>query len=94
MGLATVLRTCNFIKKRLQHGCVPVNIPKDLETAFFIEQLWWLLLNYVLVSENNFLKRKMFHVQIQEPTSGSTTTTAFAKYAEFYCHKVFETRSR
>ena len=27
--------------------CVPVNIPKVLGTAFFIEQLWWLLLNYV-----------------------------------------------
>ena len=41
------------------HRCVPVNVPKVLGTAFFIEQLWWLLLNYVLVSERNFQKRKL-----------------------------------
>ena len=38
----------------------------------------------------------LFHVQIQEPTSRSTTTRAFvflAKFAEFYYHKIFETRS-
>ena len=57
-----------------------MNIPKVLGTAFFIEQLWWLLLNYVLVSENNFKKNKvsgeiafelisLFHLQIQELTS-------------------------
>ena len=28
------LQTCNFIKKRLQHGCFPVNIPKVLGTVF------------------------------------------------------------
>ena len=42
--LATVLKVCNFIKKRLQHRCFPVNIPKVLETAF-LEQCHWLLLN-------------------------------------------------
>ena len=39
----------------------------------------------------------LFHVQIQEPTSKSTTMRAFvflAKFAEFYYHKIFETRSR
>ena len=39
----------------------------------------------------------LFHVQIQEPTSRSTTTTAYvflAKFAEFYYDKIFETRSR
>ena len=64
---------------------------------FFIEQLWWLLLNYVLVSEKNFLKKKvsgeiafvlisLFHVQVKEPASRSTTTIAFvflAKFTEF-----------
>ena len=59
ISLATVLRACNFLKKRLQNGCVPVNIPKVLGTAFFIEQLRWLLLNYALVSEKNFLRRKL-----------------------------------
>ena len=32
---------CNFIKKRLQHRCFPVNIAKLLRTAFFIEHLPW-----------------------------------------------------
>ena len=65
-------------------------------------------MNYVLVSDNNFKKktvsgeialelRSLFHVQIQELTSRSTTTTrAFvflAKFAEFYHHIIFETRS-
>ena len=37
-----------------------------------------------------------FHIQIQEPTSSSTTTRKFvflAKFAEFYYHKSFETIS-
>ena len=54
-----ILGACNFIKKKLQHGCVPVSIPKVLGTAFFIEQTQWLLLNFVLVSENNSWKRKL-----------------------------------
>ena len=36
----------------------------------------------------------LFYVQIQEPTSRSTTTRALvflAKFAEFYYHKIFET---
>ena len=41
------------------HVCVPVNIPKILRKAFFIEQLRWLLLSYVLVPEKNFLRRKL-----------------------------------
>ena len=38
------LQANNFIKKRLQHRCFPVNVAKFLRTAFFIEHLWWLLL--------------------------------------------------
>ena len=64
------------MKKRLQHSCVPVNIPKVLGTDIFLEQLQWLLLNYVLVSEKKNLKKKvsgeisfelisLFHVQIE-----------------------------
>ena len=37
-------KTCNFLKKVLQHSCFPVNIAKFLKTAFSIEHLWWLLL--------------------------------------------------
>ena len=62
--------------------------------------------NYVLVSERIFKKDRgeiafdlisLFHAQIQEPASRSTTTRAFvflAKFAEFYYHKIFEERSR
>ena len=82
-----------------------MNIPKVIATASFMEQIRWLLLNYVLVSDRNFKKESreiafelisLFHVQIQEPKSMSTTTTAFvilAKFLEFY-HSIFETRSR
>ena len=38
----------------------------------------------------------LFDVETQEPTSMSTTTSAFAflsNFAEFYYHTVFETRS-
>ena len=31
---AGVVKACNFIKKRLQHKCFPVNITKILRTAF------------------------------------------------------------
>ena len=71
-----------------------------------MEQLWWLLLNYV--HQKEFFKKKvireiafelirLFHVHIQEPTNMPTTTKAFvflAKFLEFCYHKIFETRSR
>ena len=81
-----------------------MEVKKSLETAFFIEQFRWLFFNYVLVSDRIFKKESgeiafdltsLFHVQIQEPTSRSTTTRAFvflAKFAEFYYHKIFEGR--
>ena len=37
------LQACNFIKKRLQQRCFPVNIAKFLRTASFIEHLRLLL---------------------------------------------------
>ena len=89
---------------RLQHGCFPVNIPKVLGTAFFgTTPVAAFELRFSIRKE--FLKKKvsgeiafelisLFHVQ--EPTSRSTTTRAFvflAKFAEFYYHKLFETRS-
>ena len=47
------------MKKRLRHKWFPVNIAKLLRTAFFIEQLWWLLLNFLqnllnITEENHF----------------------------------------
>ena len=46
-----------FIKKRLQHRYIPVNIEKFLGTAFFIEHFSWLLL---LLDELDFLREKDF----------------------------------
>ena len=109
MSLATVLRTCNFIKKRLQDGCVPVNVPVNVpRNTFFHRTTLVAAFELCFSIRKEFFKKKvsgeiafelisLFRVQIQEPTSRSTTTTAFvflAKYAEFYYHKVFETRTR
>ena len=30
-------KVCNFLKKKLQHKCFPVNIAKFLRTNFFID---------------------------------------------------------
>ena len=40
--LPSGLKSCNFIKKRLQHRCFPVNIAKYLRTSFFTEHIRWL----------------------------------------------------
>ena len=79
-------------------SCFPVSIPK-----FFLEQLRWLLLNYVLVSERIFKRESgeiafdlisLFLEEIQEPKRSSTTTRAFVFPAKFCYHKIFETRGR
>ena len=38
------LSPATLLKKRLWHRCFPVNFVKFLRTPFFIEHLWWLLL--------------------------------------------------
>ena len=84
-----------------------MNIPKVLGAAFLIEQLQWLLLNYILVFRKEFKEKKvgreivsalfsLVHVQIQKAAGRSTTLTKFvflAKFAEFYYYKKFETRN-
>ena len=55
------------------------------------------LLKKRVSGETAFELISLFHVQIQEPTSRSTATTALvclAKFAEFYYPKLFETRIR
>ena len=47
------LKACNFIKKRLQHRCLPVNIAKFIRTPFCREHLRWLLLKGI---ENQSVK--------------------------------------
>ena len=77
-----------------------MSIPKVLGSAFLIEQLEWLFLKYVLVSEKNlkcvFALIMSFYVHIKELARMSTTTRAFVfpeKFAGFYDHRIFETRS-
>ena len=38
-------RSATLLKKRLWHRCFPVNFMKFRRTPFYIEHLWWLLLN-------------------------------------------------
>ena len=42
---AAGLKACDFIKKGVQHGCVPVKFAKSLRRSLFIDNLWWLLLH-------------------------------------------------
>ena len=46
------LKACNFIKKWLQHMCVPAKFAKFLRTPFLRKHLQWLLL--ILVVTNRF----------------------------------------
>ena len=41
---AAGLKVCNFVKKKLQHSCLPVKRAKFLKTPFFTEEFRWLLL--------------------------------------------------
>ena len=40
-------KACNFVKNSLQRKSFPVNFCRFLETPFFTEHLWWLLLKRV-----------------------------------------------
>ena len=40
----SVLRPATLLKKKHWHRCFPMNFGKFLRTPFFIEYLWWLLL--------------------------------------------------
>ena len=48
------LEACNFIKRRLQNKCFPVNIEKILRTAFFIKHLT-LLLMFIIIDKFTIL---------------------------------------
>ena len=55
------LQACNFIKKRLQHSCFPVNIAKFLKIPF-TEHFRTLLLS-VERNTHSFLKLLVFKIQ-------------------------------
>ena len=74
------LKAYNFIKKRLQHRCFPVNIAKLLRTAFFIEQLRWLLLDFL----KNLLKTTLKIIISQEGFSQKFLRNDFLVFAEAF----------
>ena len=43
---AGLRRPATLLKTRLWHRCFPVKFVKFLRTPFFVEHLWWLLLNF------------------------------------------------
>ena len=49
------LRPATLLKKRLWHGCFPVNFAKFLRTPFLKEHLWWLLLKWSFSSYSFWL---------------------------------------
>ena len=53
------MKAWNFIKKRLTTRLFSCEYSKNFKNSIFIEQLWWLLLHYVLVSEKNLRKKKV-----------------------------------
>ena len=63
----TGLKTCNFIKKRLQHRCSPVNIAKFLRTPFLNN----ICKRLVLQPPEVFYKKKFLKISqnLQENTS-------------------------
>ena len=79
-----------------------MSIPKVLGTIFFYRTTAVAAFELFLVSERIFKKESrdiafdlisLFHIQIQEPTRSSTTTTAFVFPAKFHYQKIFETRN-
>ena len=51
LNKVTGLRPATLLKKKFWHKCFPVNFAKFLRTPFVTEQLWWLLLTIVNISD-------------------------------------------
>ena len=70
-----VLKSCNFIKKRLQYRCFPVNIEEFSRTSFFIENHRWLLLSLINAKRYrngvNWLRSSVFTVNFEHMTVSS-----------------------
>ena len=76
------LQICNFIKKRIQHRCFPVNIAEFLRIAVFIEQLWWKLecrvitFKHVQVVSAAFLRSSFKKIFLNNWSNGKRISTA------------------
>ena len=53
------LRPATLLKRRLWHRCFLVNFLKFLRTTFFIEHLWWQLLEIVRGNKKYQRRRKL-----------------------------------
>ena len=50
----------SFIEKRFQDRCFPVSIVELLRTAFYIEHLWWLLLQVTVQNSKRVPGQSLF----------------------------------
>ena len=99
-------KSCNSPEGLQLHSCF-CEYSKSFKNIFFYRTTLLAAFELCFSIRKEFLKKKisgdiafelisLFHVQIQETTNRSTTTREFvflAKFAEFYYHKIFETRS-
>ena len=84
---------CEYSKSFRNSFFYRTNLVAAFELCFSIKKYF---LEKKVCGEIAFELISLFHVQIQEPTNRSTTARAFVflvKFAEFYYHKIFETRS-
>ena len=104
MSLATVLKVCKFIKKRL-NTCVFLLIFQSFRDSFFYRTTPVAAFEVSFSQRKEFQKKKNsgetafgFHqLVLYTNTKACKQVAAFAfleKFAEFYYHKIFETRSR
>ena len=86
------LKTCNFIKKRLQHSCFHVNIVKFFRTSFFIEHLWWLLLQSSEIKDRDPANIYLFKVINRNSRKGCENMLEVnnkdARATTFWCRNI------
>ena len=62
------LKSCNFIKKRIQGRCFPVNFAKFLKAPIFTKHLRWLLLYFAKLKlnlEKSYILGKLMKLQLR-----------------------------
>ena len=81
------LKVCNIIKKRLQHGCFPLNIAKSLRTSILKIIYKWLLLPLEVFCIRNLLisAMTMLHLVYKK-----TLMTAAYLFFNYNCILVYE----
>ena len=60
-------KSCNIVKKGLQHRCFSMKFPKYLRTSFLMEHLQWLLLTYnksILLISQKLISQSFIYIYI------------------------------